>query len=686
MKRVLTIVLFTCYFDAIFCQDYPRQDFSIEELSNLIPKIQDADQTNEDIFENLTQLLSEPIDLNNITPDQFRAYFLLSEAQIRSFYNYIKDVGPLLSVYELQAIPDWDRNTFDRIIPFVKVADSSEKINARLLKRIGQEKNNYLLFRTEKTLEPLLGSRSNTPTSNRFEGDPYKIYLRYRVAHTNDFSIGFTAEKDPGESFEWSAPKRKYGIDYLSFHVQLLNKRKIKNIIVGDFQSQFGQGLILGTAFGFGKNSETITTVKKNNLGFLPYTSVNEVNFFRGIAISYQLAPKILLHAFGSHTYKDGQIQDTTTGNEESEVTSLIETGLHRTKSELESRKQIPLTDLGAVLQFSNRSWDAGVIFHHTSFGKSFKPTPSKYNQFSFQGTQNQNVSAFINYSISNFIFFCEAATTLNHGKGIVVGTIGNLSNKMDISLHFRSYDRDFYALTSNALSESTSPQNEKGFYWGWRYTFNKKIAFNGYIDFFSFPWIRFQSYSPSNGSEWLLQLNYLVSKKTSFFLQVREENKVRNSSSVSTTYPQSKGIKRIYTINGNYEATSFLGFKTRVQASSYSFSGSDTKGIVVFQEAKLSLKRLNLSLGLALFDADNFNNRIYLYERDAWLAYSFSTYNGVGIRNYILAKYQLSKKIDFWIKWSQTKYNNQENIGTGGNTIDGNTKNDVKFQVRIKF
>ncbi|MFI5135500.1 MAG: hypothetical protein ACHQD9_06580, partial [Chitinophagales bacterium] len=36
-------------------------------------------------------------------------------------------------------------------------------------------------------------------------------------------------------------------------YLQVQNKGKIKNLIIGDFQNQFGQGLTLGGAFAMGK-------------------------------------------------------------------------------------------------------------------------------------------------------------------------------------------------------------------------------------------------------------------------------------------------------------------------------------------------------------------------------------------------------------------------------------------------
>ncbi|MFM8913401.1 MAG: helix-hairpin-helix domain-containing protein, partial [Flammeovirgaceae bacterium] len=85
-------------------------------------------------------------------------------------------------------------------------------------------------------------------------------------------------------------------------------------------------------------------------------------------------------------------------------------------------------------------------------------------------------------------------------------------------------------------------------------------------------------------------------------------------------------------------------------------------------------------------FDTDNFDTRLYVYERDVWLAFSFPAYNGRGTRQYLMIQYQLSRWMDIWLRWSHTRYINRDTIGSAGDTIIGNTENDIKFQVRLRI
>lgn len=672
-------------FSNTWAQDYERKDFNFEKLVDDIFPLQDLDLNYEELYENLLQILANPIDLNRASDEQLRSLFILKENQIESLLSYREETGSFLSIYELQSVPNFDQATLSRLIPFVTVENSSTSLNKSLLKRVIQEKNNYLILRYERTLEKKRGYGESVDSASRYKGTPDKVYARFRTARSGDFSFGFTLEKDAGEELSWASSKKQYGVDYHSFHGQALNKGKIKNIIIGDYQAQFGQGLMLSGGFGMGKGAETITTIRRSNLGFIPYASLNEFGFFRGAAFTYSITPRISLHSFASSYRRDGNLATDST-EDSSFISSLPITGFHRSQTELSTRKQIKEDNLGMVLQYKVKSFDGGILMHHTNFSLPLNRNPNLYNQFNFNGKNNTNIGAYLNYTWHNFTLFGEAAQTINHGRAFTVGALSSLTNQLDISLLYRNFSREFYSFYSNALSENTIPQNETGFYWGWKYTLTKKYSFAGYVDLFKFPWLKYRSYSPAVGNEWMFKFNYQPSKTVAFFLQVREESKPRNSSKEVALFNPAAGTKRNYWINCDYAANQRLSFKTRAQFSSYTFEGNISRGFALIQDVNFDVGKFSFSTRYALFDTDDYDNRLYVYEKDVWLAFSLPAYFGQGIRNYVMMQYKVSSNIDLWLRWAQTRYANQNTIGSSGETIDGNTKNDVKLQVRISL
>lgn len=685
MNRFIFICASVLHSSLMYAQRVPQKDFDLQILIDEILAVQDEDLNYEELYENLAQLLSNPADLNLITAEQLRALYILNESQIQSLINYREETGRFISVFELQAIEGFSKETFQRLTQFVTVIDPTTGFNKSLLKRVFSENNSYLLLRYDRTIEEKKGYSEDTSPASRYAGSPDRLYTRFRTSRPGDFSFGFTAEKDAGENLSWDPNKKQYGTDFLSFHAQVLNKGKIKNLVVGDFQAQFGQGLILGSAFGIGKNAEAVTTIRRANIGFMPYTSLYEAGYFRGGAISYSITKRITLHGMFSSRWRDGNaVQDSTF--EFGSVSSLTNTGLHRTQSEIEKRSTLHEQNIAGVINYKYKSLDAGAIFHQTMFNLPIIRTPALYNQYYFHGSQNTNAGIFLNYTYRNFSFFSEAAKTIGEGMGITAGIIGSLTQSLDVSLHVRKYDRDFQTFYSNALAENSTPQNETGIYWGWKYQPNKKYSFSGYFDLFQFPWLRYRSYTPSQGNEWLLRFNYKPSKNVYLFVQVREESKVRNLTTDTNLYQTGEGVKRNYWINVDYVITDHLSFKTRAQFSSYQFGGNTTQGMMVLQDISWTQGRISISGRYALFDTDDYDNQLYVYERDVWLAFSFPAYYGVGIRNYLLLQYSVSKKVDLWFRWANVRFTDRDIIGTGSEAIDGNTRNDIKLQARIRI
>ncbi len=684
MKRqLLSLVCLLLYFEST-AQNVPLKDFNPASLVDEIFATQDLNVSYEDLYENYLQLLSNPLDLNSVTDEQLRSLYILSPEQIAAFLNYRKETGTILSEYELQTI--FDETTFDKIIPFVTVVDKNKTLNKAFFKRIMSEPNNYLMLRWGRTLEQQRGYTENATPSTKYLGSPDNFYARFRASHSGDFSVGFTIKKDAGEKIDWSTSQKYFGVDYLSFHLQALNKGRFKNLIVGDYQAQFGQGITLGSVFGIGKNGETVNTMRRANIGFTPYTSVYEAGYFRGAATSISLTKTITLHAMLSSRGRDGSLQTDTLANTSDYLSSFSYTGLHRTVNELANRNAVMETNEALVLEYKNQQIDAGIIGHNTHFSSHLQRNPSPYNQFSFNGDNNTNIGGYFNYNFNNFAFFSEATQTINYGKAIVAGILGSLTSKMESSLVYRKFDRDFYSFYSNAIAENSVPQNEEGIYWGVKYSFNKKISAAGYIDLFNFPWLKYRSYSPSDGSEWLLRFNWRPSKTIYVFLQMREENKQRNLSDPSHLYLTANGTKRSYWINCDYSATQRLSFRTRAQFSDYQLGKNFTQGMVLLQDVSFDFRKFSITGRFAIFDTDDYDNRIYVYERDAWLSFSFPAYYGKGVRQFLLLQYKLTSKIDIWLRWANTSYLNQEIIGSGGDQINGSSRNDVKFQARIKL
>jgi len=210
MKRWLIIGLLGAGLRAS-SQDFPRREINLEKLTDEFFAVQDQDLNYQELYENLLQLLANPLDLNNATEEQLRALLVLDELLLQKILDYRQQLGPFLSVYELQSIPGFTRDLFLKIIPFVTVRDATQTVDRNLWQRIRSEDNHYLILRTEQVMETRVGFLSSD-TLKRFPGLRQDFYIRYRLARPGDFSFGFTADHDAGEPFRWQNG-RQYGFD-----------------------------------------------------------------------------------------------------------------------------------------------------------------------------------------------------------------------------------------------------------------------------------------------------------------------------------------------------------------------------------------------------------------------------------------------------------------------------------------
>jgi hypothetical protein len=678
--KVLLVVACTLGLHNCIAQEYPRTNADLSRITDELASYQDNNVNYEDLYENYVQLFANPIDLNRASPDELRMLNILSENQLNQLIKYREEKGRLLTVYELQAIPDFDTNTIQKLAPFVIVKDPKSKLDKETVRRLASGKNTYIISRVERSLQKSAGYTAHN--ANAFMGSPYKTYTRFRSANPGDYSFGFTAEKDPGEKATWNPSAKEYGMDYISAHLQFQNKGKIKNFIAGDFNFQFGQGLLLGNAFGLGKGGETITTARKSNIGFMPYTSVNEGGYMRGVATTIELSKHIFLSAFYSSTNRDANITDGDVPS----FSTLNVSGLHRNQNELQIRKQIQEKNYGTVISYKTSNIETGIILNAIQFNIPIQKNPNAYNQFAFQGRSNTNAGAFFNYSVNNVTVFSEAGKSLGGGAGFVAGLLTSLHANLDVALVFRTYAKNFYPFYSNAFAESTTPQNENGMYWGLKYRFNKKYTLSGYTDLFQFPWLKFRMYQPSRGNEFLFRFNYQPTKKIIMFAQFRQESKARNVGDLLPTYETMMGTKRNLWLSCDYSISPSVRMKTRAQFSAYNFSGSISSGMTIMQDISAKLGKFEFTGRHALFDTDNFDNRQYVYENDVWLAFSLPAYDGKGTRDYLMIEYKLTRRFSLWAKYARISYQNITAISDGVQKISGNHRDDIKLQAMLRL
>ncbi|WP_439880248.1 ComEA family DNA-binding protein [Pontibacter sp. MBLB2868] len=696
MVRVFLLCWFTfCFWLPLQAQEYPRQNIDFDLFAQeLFAQQEDADLPYEDFYEALFQYYQRPIDLNNTNPEELASLYILSRPQIAAIFDYMEKNGKLLSIYELQAIPDIGLLTIYQLVPFVRVDDAGLNADQRpLWQRMVGEDNNALIVRYERTLQERRGYASadtNGRSGSRYLGSPDKLYLRYRVSHTRDYSFGITAEKDAGETFNWEPNVHRYGFDFYSAHLQLYNKGKFKAIAIGDYQLQIGQGLLLSSGYSVGKGSETIATVSRANLGIRPYSSVLEYAYFRGGALTYTLG-KLDITGFYSNKRVDANLQTQldTLNQQAGLFTGVQTTGFHRTPTELVNKDQVREQIFGGNMHYqsTDRTLTLGLTALGTSYNAPVQKAGLTYQRFEFNGTRNYNIGTNYSYTWQNLYLFGETAISKSGGLGTVNGLIANLSNKVELAMLYRNYARNFHTFYGGAFGEATRNINERGFYTGIKIKPLPKWEVTAYYDHFRFPWLRYRVDAPSHGNEYLVRLLFKPSRQSTLYAQYRAESKGLNAANVVTNIDYVvQALRNNYLLYYEFAPTKFIILKSRVQFSSFEQEAPQQTGYLIAQDINFNFGNVRLSTRYAIFDTDSYDTRQYVYERDVLYAFSIPAFSGRGTRVYALLQLRPFRQMDVWVKYGLTYYRNQDSIGSGLETIEGPRRSDVKVQVRYKF
>ena len=95
---------------------------------------------------------------------------------------------------------------------------------------------------------------------------------------------------------------------------------------------------------------------------------------------------------------------------------------------------------------------------------------------------------------------------------------------------------------------------------------------------------------------------------------------------------------------------------------------------------------KISGNIRFALFDTEDYLNRIYAYENDLLYQFSIPAYYGLGSRVVGNLRYRVHKKITTELHLSRTFQKENESIGSGNEKINSPFKTEVKFQIRYNF
>lgn len=663
MKKKLLFGLFWFWCTWLYAQDIPSWQTYLEQLSD-VEGIESGDL--EEMYEMLSEQAAHPIDLNHATREDLAQLPFLTKQQIEELVEYIDQYAPLRSVGELAMIESLDLTRRKLLSYFVTINPSPTSAfpSMKDLLRYGRNE----LIATGKI--PFYRRKGD---DNGYLGYPYKHWLRYQLSYGSYGKMGFVASQDAGEP--WFAGRNKWGYDYYSFYAQANKLGKIKSLVIGRYRAKFGLGVAMNRDFMLGKLT-TLASLGNQYNTIRAHSSRSEANYLQGVAATVQVANGLDLTGFASYRYIDGTLnKDSTT------IATIVTSGYHRTMREMSRKHNTSEFVAGGHLQYFSHGFHVGATAFSTTLDKELQPNIKQtYRQYAPQGKSFWNASIDYGY-ISRRLSIQGETATGNHKALATINSISYqcLPNWSVIAIQ-RFYSYRYYALLGRSFSEGGHCQNESGIFLGTNWQPFRHLSMMTYVDFAYFPWARYQASQSSHAWDVMTLATY---QHRQWNLQVRYRYKMKqkdtaDKSALLNTYTHRVRIAAMFTHSAWFTKTQIDGV--------YYQGAKHSTGYMVTENVGGKFKRLQAFAALAYFHTDDYNSRLYTYERGMLYTFAFPMFAGKGVRGAFNTRFNLNEQLMAAVKIGATHYMDRQKMGTGYQEINGNTQTDLEMQLRWRF
>jgi hypothetical protein len=668
-----------------------------------------------ELLELIEELLENPLDINTAGAGEFALVPAFTPRIAEAIVRYRETAGAFGSIPEIQLVDGVGPDVFLAARPYLTIGEPFEGVGVRpspyprvpTLAEVRQHARVDVLQRMQRRLElargyqPVPENLAGTPDEpRRYLGSPERIYTRVRATFRRNLSANLTMEKDPGEPFVWDPENAFYGYDFVSFHLSALRLGRLDALVVGDFVAEFGQGVALWRAAGFGKGRETIRPLVKRGRGIRPYGSTDENRFFRGLATTIALTPDVYVSAFASRRFLDARINqvDTTRADSDLEgltVAGMPVTGLHRTPTEIAQKNALGQSLVGSAVELRLRRAIFGAVAYRSTFDTPLVAGPQPYQRFQFEGDEAAMGSVFGSGFLGEYHVFGEIA----RDPGGTIGGVGGIEGELgplDALVLVRHYPRDFTSLHGYAFGERNGvTQNETGVYLGLRLRPSREWTFSGFFDQFHFPWVRIGVPRPSSGHEALLFAEYRPMRWLNVYAQARSKTRETGAEFGAPAGALLPGLepetRQTLRLQGEYVASRQLRMRARVEGSRYVRADRPSEtGALLFHDLRWQPRSgILIDARLTFFDTDTFNARLFQFENDLFGVLTNTMLSGRGTRAYAVVSYRPSGMfdgLDLRVKLASTRYQDRHVVGTGLDQIEANRVRDLGVQVRYRF
>ncbi len=662
-----------------------------EEDIEMLLENQTEDAEDSKLLETLLQLEANPVDLNSAGSNELQRIPYIDAIISAKILEYRGKNKKFYTVAELRYVEGIDDDLYGKIRKYVIVKSSTVdfvKDEFGIIQKIKDSKkgllsNIYFEMRTRfsNDLQPSRGYLE----PGKYLGPRPKFYNRFVARYSKGgyiFTGSLLAEKDPGE-LNWA--------DHVGGFAEMKSGILLNHLLVGDYTLEFGQGITLWGSYSFSKGSDAVSGMKKKGDDIDSYNSVNEVQYFRGVAGKLKLPSSIgdfSLFGFYSNNSIDASI-DTTLN----QLSSEYEDGYHRTQSEIDRKNSGKERLYGGRLFYESKflgTTKLGLTYYNSEFDKPFEYK----GLYDFYGSKSNALGVDYDIVIKNVNVFGEWTRSYTDIVGGVTGVKFLFYKLADVVFMVRNYPKNFISLHSYGFGEqSGTSQNEFGIYSGIRFKIGKLAVINAYYDQYKFPYATFYNPVPTSGRDFMTYTQWNVTRNLTLFTKYKNEIKEDVTSVVNSYGLEEDRIyergQTNYRLQFDYDIFKTFRVRSRFEYVFVDYQGYHTaeKGLMFFSDFRVvPFKDIVLDGRFIIFQTDSFDSRIYEYENELNGVVSNQGLYGKGRRWYLMLKYRPYKFLELSAKYAETIIEGAKSTGSGNDEIMGDLKNRFSLQLDIKF
>ena len=479
------------------------------------------EELDEGEYERLEAFLARPLSLNAASPMRLQSCGLFTRFQALSLTDYRRRNGDIRSATELGLIDGFSPESAAALAPFLSFF-STQTGGGPAGKRRGHEQ----LLRIER------------------KNAGWGYAAKYRFTHESlqaSATLRSSARERPGPPDTWS------------FNLTLPFRRRPGQIIVGDYNARFGQGLGLWSGFSL-SGLTTAESFARHPTGFSPSWSLSPDGPLRGVAAELG-SGRLNLSAAAAFPGLRARME----GNPAAEVSAL---------------------------GVGNLSW----------LGRNAEASAT------LLAGETRRIAADFRWTPGTLGFFGEAALDLRAGvPGAVGGLIWSPAYQRKFSLVFRHYPVAFDGTLSGGVRAGSRCSGESGLAAGIR-----------------LPWLRMTAdYArfPAKGQAQTKLLCQLP-------LTIRESLTLTPRCALRWR----QGVRRAeYRLEAAWAGTPW---QAKVRGDLVRCTGT---AWLAYAEGGCKTERLGLFARTGLFLVDDWDDRIYVYERDVPGCFNVPAYYGRG-------------------------------------------------------